>query len=54
MQEDEIERRVVVSDGEWLRRSVHSEEANASVGFVSGVELQQPTGRAKEINTKQP
>src|ERR1700733_8838166 len=39
VQEDEIERRVIVSDAECLRRTVHSEQANESVGFVSGVEL---------------
>lgn len=40
MQEDEKERRVIVSDREYLRRAVHPEQANECVGFVGGVELQ--------------
>lgn len=39
MQEDEKERRVIVPDGGCLRRKVHPEQANESVGFVSGVEI---------------
>lgn len=40
VQEDEKERRVIVSDREDLRRAVHPEQANESVGFVGSVELQ--------------
>ena len=40
MHEGEKQSCVIVSDGEHLRRTVHSKQANESVGFVSGVELQ--------------
>ena len=42
MHEGEKQSCVIVSDSEHLRRTVHSEQANESVGFVSGVELQAP------------
>jgi hypothetical protein len=40
VKEEEKKRRVIVSDGEDLRRAMHPEQANESVRFVGGVELQ--------------
>lgn len=40
VKEEEKKRRVIVSDGEGLRRAMHPEQANESVRFVGGVELQ--------------
>ena len=51
MQENEIERRVILSDSECLWRTVHSEQANEGVRFVSGVELQH-RGGGKRIQYK--